>query len=224
MSYTFWQGIKSMRSVAYFKQALDSGGTQDLRQKWKENPRWRDRIMLSGVICASTLVLFGRSLYRKAKSAFKKHKEKKAERKQQMLTTDFDEGKTLSKPVVTEKEVVPVDEEQINDSPQSFYHQEPDVDDIDSLFESDAIPTNRMYQLEGNLISLRVSTTKVDRPNSILITLGDSKYYLNGSGIFDNEHNSIFIAGRNETLAISKLIQHKDKSVINDFFSIFESF
>lgn len=228
MSYTFWQGIKSMRSVAYFKNALDSGSTKDLQEKWKEDPSWRNRVILSGVICVSTVALFGRSIYRKAKASIKKHKAKKEERRKELLTNDFDEGKTLSAPVVREQADVQYKDDlsEIEDETPTkvYYHEEKQINDIDAAFETDAIPNERMYRLKGNLMKMRVITTKVDRPNCIMIANGDDMYYMNGSGIFDKDHNSYFIAGKNETLAISKLIQHKEKAVINDFFSMFESF
>lgn len=239
----FWQGIKSLRSVAYFKEAMDSGGTESLQQKWKDNPRWRDKLILSGVICASTVALLGRSVYRKVKSSVAKNK-KKREKQQKQLDNSFKDKYSLSEPTPAPTKSVPINEPVVtqpktqdngdviirpsrNDfDTDNYYHKPTEIDDIDQMFEDDAIPTQEMYHMGGKIKHMRYVTTAIDRPNCILVIDNDDdkKYYINGSGIFDKEHNSYFLAGQNETLALSRLIQHKSKAVIGDLFTIFESY
>lgn len=240
MSFMFWQGIKSLRSVAYFKEAMDAGGTESLQQKWKDNPRWRDRLILSGVICASTVALLGRSVYRKVKGNIKKNKKKK-EREQKKLDNDFVNNYSLSKPMTNESDnnKPKVIEPQVEDNgdviirpskqdinTDNYYNKPTEIDDIDQMFEEDAMPTQEMYHMGGKIKHMRYVTTAIDRPNCVLVVDNDDdkKYYINGSGIFDKDHNSYFIAGQNETLALSRLIQHKSKAIIGDLFTIFESY
>ena len=241
MGYTFWQGIKSLRSVAYFKEAMDSGGTESLQQKWKDNPRFRDRLLLSGVICASTVALFSRSLYRRIKRHNEARRKEKA-REQKALNNSFNDNYSLvepnkedqlpqKQPIITppikkDNGDVIIQPENKDFDTQDYYQKPVEIDDIDAMFESDALPTQKMYNMSGKIQHMRFITTKIDRPNCVLVIDNDDdhRYYINGSGIFDKNHNAYYIAGQNETLALSRLIQNKSKAIIGDLFTIFESY
>lgn len=239
-----WSGISAARSVAYFKEALDKNSTASARNDAKDpNRPFSDRLVLSGIIAGSSLALFGRAIYRKAKGFINKKRKERAEKpKVQTVESsvpqkvDYSkEGVTLAhtpeqNAAITAGQAVPADFQKepeeatpINTA-DLLATRSSHTDSIDDLFNSDIPPELDMEILGQRLKVIKFVTTKIDRPNCVMASYGGEQYYINGSGIFDRNHNADYIKGENETLALTKLIQGKPKAVIGDFFSIFESF
>lgn len=248
---SLWAVIKATRSGAYFMKALQSGGTKDLRQKWKEDDNWKNRVLLSGIIAAATIAISGRTLYRAAKKANKKRKQRKLERiknkpvPQLEIYDDYNQFPELDRKTSSGKVIkanVSPKPAESNLSEYTPEHQEPQIinsydtfaednkpktkdEEIDTWFKGDMIPTGIQYTLSNNLINMSVDEINNKRPNSIKVKTSIGDWYINGSGIWTNEHETIFDENdKYKTLKMSKLLRKLKRSEYQDMFTIFETF
>lgn len=81
----FWQAIHTVRAGAYFKNALDNDSNQKAKDQYKKSHKISEKVLLSGVILATSALLLGRACFRAIKRHRRKRKVKKALAQQPMI-------------------------------------------------------------------------------------------------------------------------------------------
>lgn len=206
--------IKTLRSGAYFGQALENNNCDSIRQARDKDPN-KDKIstklIYSGIIFATTALIAGRSIYKWGKSKInkmiKKHKAKnkayQEKQRQEALKNDkpieVPTGQTINAPIIAS----PKSQSQ-NDKP-IFVPQKSDQQIIDTKQETDKfaydIPLSSAgIELLSNLKLFRNIKDKNKFGTYYLKaqTKNNEKIIMfNNSGIFDTKHNLLFNENNN---------------------------
>lgn len=235
---SLWAIIKASRAGAYFLSALNAGGTGDLRSKWKENKNWRNRLLLSGVIAASTIAISARTIYRAGKRANAKRKAKQQERYKNTgaphlkIYDDYGNTPGSFRSNGTPNQPVKVEPQVIEKQPETVINPSNEIDDrpkgkeeqVKGRFNADMICTSDQYLFPRTLKFMEVDSNN-EMPNSVKIDYSHGSWYVNGSGIFTDKHEPIYRYGdQKETFIMSKLLNKINKNEYLDLFTIFESF
>ena len=64
----FWNAVHTIRAGAYFKNALDSNSNKKAKDQYKKSHKISEKVLLSGIILATSALLLGRACYRAIKS------------------------------------------------------------------------------------------------------------------------------------------------------------
>ena len=233
-----WAAIKSIRAVSYFKMALNRGGTGDLKDKWHENKGgYREKVMLSGVIAATTIALATRGIWRWGKKKKEKHDQKKRDEEQNRKIAELQKQQEAqnnlfqaqqNQPAQAEPTIInptsPVEDGVATPLGATSMEQEPDESDP---FAVDApIGANR-FNLERDLVIMKVSAESNDMYAKVTTNNeGEPDFYVTGSGIYTEEHEPYYkIAfAEDKTLHMAKVLELVNEHEYQDVLTLFELF
>lgn len=230
-----WAAIKSIRAVSYFKMALNRGGTGDLKDKWHDNKSgYREKVILSGVIAASTIAIATRGLWRWGKKKKENHDRKKHEAEQNRKIAELEKQQAQQSALFQQQQ-----NQQPQQEPQVLNPTTPvedgvatpldstpqDMDDTDP-FSIDAPIGARRFDLERDLIVLRVSSESNERFAKIIGNGSEPELYVTGSGIYTEEHEPYYKLSfaEDKTFHLAKLLEHFNEHEYQDILTLFELF
>lgn len=226
MFATFWATIKATRSAAYFTKALGSGSTSEMRQEFKNNPSYRRKVELAGIITAVTLAISARTIYRAIK---KHHKNKKNKQQKQIVKSNplvqpqmnqFENNNQTEKfepKANTKKDEHTIGSEQEKSKPINDGKKE----DI-FAFDKPIYDNQKLIDDLKNLSHFK-RHSKNDKTGTFCIKDKSRELYINNSGIFDKEHNLI-INNKTSSQQLTIKINEFQDNQLNDIFMICENF
>lgn len=180
----FWQAIHTVRAGAYFKNALDNDSNQKAKDKYKKSHKISEKVLLSGVILATSALLLGRACFRAIKRHRKKKKVKKALSQQPIIQQPNTNQNFYHYSPDTYEDRIKQSEDILKQSPSNNT-----VKEEDNIWGSDIPLTNNQWKALRNLKLYKIEDKNnkvgtcclvpVSQHGSILETI-----YVNGSGIW----------------------------------------
>lgn len=192
----FWNAIHTVRAGAFFKKALDSNSNKDVRDQYKKSHKISEKVLLSGVILATSALLLTRSIYR----AIKRHHQKKKAQKQfsNTIAPPIQNNNSTQKPIYqpdTYSDRIKQSDKILNDAKKENGTTSPITNDI---WSNDIPLTDKQWQVLRELKLYKVIDNKCKLGTCYLQPQSHSEnpvgsIFVNGSGIWaaSDENNSL---------------------------------
>lgn len=180
----FWNAVHTIRAGAYFKNALDNNSNQKAKDQYKKSHKISEKVLLSGIILATSALLLGRACYRAIKRHHKKRKVKKA-LQQQPIAPPANSGNAYHYTPDTY-------ENRVKDAQKILAPSKPKDttdDEVENVWGGDIPLTNQQWKDLRNLKLYKVDEKRNKVGTCCLVPISKhgsvfSTIYVNGSGIW----------------------------------------